>query len=78
MQEVEWFSFEQLICIGAGYLGGGTGALGGELGGLGLGEVRGPLVTGAGVGGREGLAGGRRRSKVAWRRTIGDWRRCRR
>ncbi len=38
--------------------GGGTGALGGELDGLGLGEVRGPLVTGAGVGGREGLAGG--------------------
>lgn len=32
--------------------------MGGELGGLGLGEVRGPLVKGGGVGGREGLAGG--------------------
>lgn len=34
--------------------GGGPGALGG----LGLGKVRGPVLTGGGVGGREGLAGG--------------------
>lgn len=38
--------------------------MGGELGGLGLGEVRGPLVTGGGVGGREGLAGGK--AKEVW------------
>lgn len=31
--------------------GGGHGALGGQLGGLGLGVFRGPLVTGAGMDG---------------------------
>lgn len=39
-------------------IGGGPGALGGALGGLGLGDVRGPLDMGGDVNGWEGLEGG--------------------